>query len=84
MTINWAGLLSFIPWDCGVTFYYLWSNIWEESLYLFRGIFQGKPSALIRNGKVDREELKKNRMNLNQLQSLLRQSETFSIREVAL
>lgn len=48
-----------------------------------RGFFEGKPSALIKNGMVDREELKKNRMNLNQLQSLLRQSETFSIREVA-
>ncbi|SES42213.1 Uncharacterized membrane protein YcaP, DUF421 family [Psychrobacillus sp. OK032] len=48
-----------------------------------RGFFEGKPSALIKNGIVDREELKKNRMNLNQLQSLLRQSETFSIREVA-
>jgi uncharacterized membrane protein YcaP (DUF421 family) len=50
---------------------------------LFRGLFQGKPSALIRNGVVDLNELKKCRMNLNQLQSLLRQSETFSIREVA-
>jgi uncharacterized membrane protein YcaP (DUF421 family) len=49
----------------------------------FRGLFQGKPSALIRNGVVDLNELKKCRMNLNQLQSLLRQSETFSIREVA-
>ncbi|CAM3985004.1 DUF421 domain-containing protein [Lederbergia lenta] len=49
----------------------------------FRGFFEGKPSALIKNGIVDREELKKNRMNINQLQSLLRQSETFSIREVA-
>ncbi len=49
----------------------------------FRGIFEGKPSALIKNGRVNREELRKNRMNLNQLQSLLRQSETFSIREVA-
>lgn len=49
----------------------------------FRGIFEGKPSVLIKNGIVDREELKKNRMNINQLQSLLRQSETFSIREVA-
>lgn len=49
----------------------------------FRGLIEGKPSALIKNGVVDREALKKNRMNLNQLQSLLRQSETFSIREVA-
>ncbi|WP_102348460.1 DUF421 domain-containing protein [Bacillus sp. Marseille-P3661] len=49
----------------------------------FRGVVEGKPSALIKNGIVDREELRKNKMNINQLQSLLRQSETFSIREVA-
>lgn len=55
----------------------------DRKSLLFRGLFQGKPSALIKNGVVDREALKKNRMNLNQLQSLLRQSETFSIREVA-
>ncbi|UOQ92918.1 DUF421 domain-containing protein [Halobacillus shinanisalinarum] len=54
-----------------------------QKFLLFRGIFEGKPSALIKNGIVDREELRKNRMNINQLQSLLRQSETFSIREVA-
>ncbi|OKL37401.1 DUF421 domain-containing protein [Domibacillus mangrovi] len=54
-----------------------------QKFLAFRGIFEGKPSALIKNGIVDREELRKNRMNLNQLQSLLRQSETFSIREVA-
>ncbi len=54
-----------------------------QKYLLFRGIVEGKPSALIKNGMVDREELRKNRMNINQLQSLLRQSETFSIREVA-
>jgi len=54
----------------------------QKSLW-FRGLVEGKPAALIKNGEVDREQLKKNRMNLNQLQSLLRQSETFSIREVA-
>lgn len=48
-----------------------------------RLIFEGKPSVLIHNGVVNKDQLKKNRMNLNQLQSLLRQSETFSIREVA-
>jgi uncharacterized membrane protein YcaP (DUF421 family) len=56
--------------------------IGQKSLW-FRGMVEGKPAALIKNGVVDREELKKHRMNLNQLQSLLRQSETFSIREVA-
>jgi uncharacterized membrane protein YcaP (DUF421 family) len=49
----------------------------------FRGFVEDKPSALIKNGIIDREALRKNRMNINQLQSLLRQSETFSIREVA-
>ncbi|GGB31413.1 DUF421 domain-containing protein [Lentibacillus populi] len=48
-----------------------------------RKLFEGKPSVLIRNGVINRDQLKKNKMNLNQLQSLLRQSETFSIREVA-
>ncbi|MFD2445972.1 DUF421 domain-containing protein [Bacillus sp. CGMCC 1.16607] len=56
--------------------------IGQKSLFL-RGIFEGKPTALIKNGVVDREALKKSRLNINLLQSMLRQSETFSIREVA-
>ncbi|MGG0655885.1 DUF421 domain-containing protein [Rummeliibacillus pycnus] len=55
----------------------------ERKFLFFRGIVLGKPSALIKNGVIDREELKKCRMNLNQLQSMLRQNETFSVREVA-
>jgi len=75
-------------------FYIIYSmGLWAILLFIveylgqkylwFRGIVEGKPSALIKDGRVDYEELKKNRMNINQLQSLLRQSETFSIREVA-
>ncbi|WP_199426239.1 YetF domain-containing protein [Thermaerobacillus caldiproteolyticus] len=75
-------------------FYVIYSmGIWGLLLFLveyigqkflrFRGIAEGKPSALIKNGIIDWEELKKNRITLNQLQSLLRQNETFSIREVA-
>lgn len=55
----------------------------ERKFLSFRGIVQGKPSALIKNGIIDRQELKRCRMNINQLQSLLRQSETFSVRDVA-
>ncbi|MEH7548073.1 MULTISPECIES: DUF421 domain-containing protein [Bacillaceae] len=66
----WAGLLLSVE--------YL-----SQKFLKFRGVVEGKPSALIKNGIVNREELRKNRMNINQLQSLLRQSETFSIREVA-
>ncbi|MFD1927242.1 DUF421 domain-containing protein [Sporosarcina siberiensis] len=66
----WGGLLF--------TFEYL-----SQKSLAFRSVAEGKPSALIKNGIVDREMLKKNRLTINQLQSLLRQSETFSIREVA-
>lgn len=52
-------------------------------LLWFRGLVEEKPTALIKNGIIDRNELKKHKMNLNQLQSILRQSETFSVREVA-
>lgn len=58
-------------------------EILGQKILFFRGLFEGKPIALIKNGTVDKEALKKARMNINQLQSLLRQSETFSIREVA-
>lgn len=54
----------------------------QKSLF-FRKVSEGKPSVLIDNGIINRQQLKKNQMNINQLQSLLRQSETFSIREVA-
>lgn len=49
----------------------------------FRLWSEGKPTLLIRNGVIDYEALKKSRLTLNQLQSLLRKHETFSIREVA-
>ena len=56
---------------------YLGQYLGQKSLFL-RGIFDG----LIKSGNIDWIQLKKNRMNINQLQSLLRQSETFSIRDV--
>ncbi|WP_144511889.1 DUF421 domain-containing protein [Bacillus sp. FJAT-22090] len=79
--------------DIGLSYIIYTMALWSILLFVVeflgqkfltvRGFFEGKPSALIKNGRIDREELKKNRMNLNQLQSLLRQSETFSVREVA-
>ncbi|WP_188455582.1 DUF421 domain-containing protein [Virgibacillus oceani] len=57
-------------------------EILGQKFLKMRKLFEGKPSVLIRNGIINRNQLKKNKMNINQLQSLLRQSETFSIREV--
>ncbi|CAM3874465.1 DUF421 domain-containing protein [Aeromicrobium ponti] len=68
--VIWGGLLFLVEY------------LAQKSL-LLREIFEGKPSMVIRNGQIDFEQLKKSRMNINQLQSLLRQSETFSVREVA-
>ncbi|WP_096202286.1 DUF421 domain-containing protein [Bacillus sp. FJAT-45350] len=47
-----------------------------------RGILEGNPAIIIRNGKIDREQLKKNKLDINQLQHLLRDKDVFSIREV--
>ncbi|SET22594.1 Uncharacterized membrane protein YcaP, DUF421 family [Oceanobacillus limi] len=60
--------------------------VMEKILLKYKGLrsfLEGNPSIIIRDGKIDRYQLKKNRMNMNQLLSLLRQSEIFSIREVA-
>ncbi|RYL94672.1 DUF421 domain-containing protein [Sporolactobacillus sp. THM19-2] len=48
-----------------------------------RGFLEGKPSIVIRNGHLDREQMKKEKLDLNMLQNLLRQKDIFSIREVA-
>lgn len=41
------------------------------------------PSIVIRNGQIDKEMLWKNKMDINQLQNLLRQKGVFSVKEVA-
>ncbi len=47
-----------------------------------RGLLEGNPSIVIRNGMIDRNELRKNRIDINELQNLLRQKDVFSVREV--
>lgn len=47
-----------------------------------RLILEGKPSFIIKEGKLDWKELKKNHLDINQLQQLLRSKDIFSLREV--
>ncbi|MRG87102.1 DUF421 domain-containing protein [Salinibacillus xinjiangensis] len=47
-----------------------------------RELLEGKPSIVIRNGKLQRDAMKKAKLDLNQLQHLLRSKDTFSIQEV--
>ena len=47
-----------------------------------RKIFEGEPSIIINNGQIDYQVMKKNLLDLNQLQMLLRIQGVFSLREV--
>ncbi len=67
---------------------FLWTTlifiveILGQKFLKLRPFFQGNPSIVIRNGMIDRNLLKKNRVNLNHLQTLLREQNVFSFREV--
>jgi uncharacterized membrane protein YcaP (DUF421 family) len=66
--------------------------IWGILIYLtelttqksrrFRIVLEGKPSFIIREGKLDWKELKRNHLDINQLQQLLRSKGIFSLRNV--
>ncbi|MEL3974665.1 DUF421 domain-containing protein [Rossellomorea oryzaecorticis] len=47
----------------------------------FRHIMEGTPAIVINKGKIDFQQLKKNHLDLNQLQHLLRAKDIFSVRE---
>lgn len=46
-----------------------------------RKFLEGEPSIVIKKGRIVYDELKKNHLDLNQLQHLLRSKDVFSIRE---
>lgn len=54
----------------------------SQKFLKLRGFLEGNPSIVIRNGMIDREQLKKNKIDINELQNLLRQKDVFSVREV--
>lgn len=47
-----------------------------------RSLLEGKPTIVIHNGKILRESLKKCKLDINQLQHLIRSKGVFSIREL--
>lgn len=53
----------------------------QKSITL-RKLLEGKPSLVVQKGVINRQELKKNRININELQTLLRNKDVFSVREV--
>ncbi|WP_216772263.1 YetF domain-containing protein [Metabacillus halosaccharovorans] len=47
-----------------------------------RGFLEGKPTIIIREGQIQRASLKKCKLDINQLQHLIRSKGVFSIREL--
>lgn len=47
-----------------------------------RTLFEGEPALVIQHGIIDRQALSKNRTNISELQTLLREKDVFSVREV--
>lgn len=66
--------------------------LWGSLLYLTewlsqkykgtRALIEGMPSIVIHKGELQREEMKKNRLDINQLLHMLRLKDVFSIQEV--
>lgn len=78
--------------DIGLRYVLYAIGLWGSFIYMLewvtqtfkktRSILEGNPAIVIRNGKIDRDQLKKNKLDINQLQHLLRDKDVFSIREV--
>ncbi|MCQ2011527.1 DUF421 domain-containing protein [Sporolactobacillus sp. STSJ-5] len=47
-----------------------------------RGFFESQPALIINKGQIDRKIMKKNRIDMNHLQMLLRDRNIFSLREI--
>lgn len=72
---------SVIPLILLVSFEILNSFLAMKSVN-FRYLSDGKPITIIRNGKLDRKNLKKLRFTINDVTSALRQKDVFDIKDV--
>ncbi|MFC7371839.1 DUF421 domain-containing protein [Fictibacillus iocasae] len=57
-------------------------EILSQKVKGMRKMLEGAPSIVIREGLIVREELKRNKLDVNQLQNLIRQKGYFSMREI--
>lgn len=58
------------------------SQIITQKVKKSRSLLEGRPALIIENGKINRKQLKKSKLDINNLQQLLRQQNVFSVREV--
>ncbi|WP_066315464.1 DUF421 domain-containing protein [Bacillus sp. FJAT-29814] len=73
-----TGLVSLLTW-CGLTVLVAFIDLKSKT---FRKITQGEPVIVIKQGKVLEHTLKKLRLDMDELQALLRTKDVFSIQEV--
>lgn len=65
----WAGLMIIV-------------EVITQKFKSTRHLLEGKPDVIISNGQIDREMLRRNRLDFNQLQHLLRMKDIFQIKDV--
>jgi uncharacterized membrane protein YcaP (DUF421 family) len=77
-----AGLLkilfSILVWGALIFF----TEIATQKSFALRYLFEGKPSVIIRKGELVWKEMKRNRLDIDQLKQLLRAKNVFSLDEV--
>ncbi|MFT4412423.1 DUF421 domain-containing protein [Fredinandcohnia humi] len=70
-------IFSILVW--GILIYLI--ELVTQKVRVTRALLEGKPTIVIHKGKIIREHLRKNKLDINQLQHLLRSKGIFSIRE---
>jgi len=73
--------IAFVVLIWGILMYL--TEIITQKFKRTRYFVEGSPSIVIKNGKLIRDEMKKNSLDINQLQHLLRDKDVFSLQEVA-
>ncbi|MFC4802246.1 DUF421 domain-containing protein [Neobacillus sp. GCM10023253] len=73
-----SGFVSLLTW-CGLTLLVAFFDVKSRS---FRKVIEGEPVIVIKQGKILEHVLKKQRLDMDELQVLLRNKDVFSIEEV--
>jgi len=74
----WKMLYSILCWGALI----LTIDVITLKINRTRALFESNPSIVINNGIIDRAIMKKNKLDMNRLQSMLREKDIFSLREV--
>jgi uncharacterized membrane protein YcaP (DUF421 family) len=74
----WNIVLALLLWS----FLMYFAEMITLKLRKTRKVIEGKPSIIIRNGQIDYKVLNKEKIDINELLSMLRQKDAFSVREI--